>query len=104
MKKNLFKYGMLLIIILFLGLYFIYSNGYYEKLQNDKMILTNNQIEQFEEDLKNGVDITLESYLDNDINYQTKTGGFSLKISNKVENIVDSTIKFIFRSLSNIVE
>ena len=101
---KVFKIFILLIIIGFLGLFFAYSNGYYEKMQGDKMILTNQMIEEFEQDILNGEDIKLESYLKNDKDYSTNTSKASLKISNKIENIVDSGIKFIFRKLGNIVE
>lgn len=101
---KVFKVFVLLIIIGFLGLFFAYSNGYYEKMQGDKMVLTNQMIEEFEEDVLNGENVTIESYLKEEKDYSTNTSKASLKLSNKIENIVDSGIKFIFRKLSNMVE
>ena len=61
-------------------------------------------IEEFENDILEGNDISLENYLTNNKDLSTKTSNFSLKISSKLENIVDNSIKFIFRKLSNMVE
>lgn len=101
---KIFKLFFLLLIIGFLGLYFVYTNGYSDKIIGDKVILTNEQIEEFEQDILNGEDILLESYLKEENNYSTKTSDMSLKLSNKLENIVDSSIKFIFRKIGSVVE
>ncbi len=104
MKKKAFKGGVLLLIVVFLGLYYAYSNGYYEKRQNDKILLTNEKIEQFEQDIKDGKDISLEDYEEEEEDYSTRTSKFSLNLSSKAEHIVDSAIKFIFKKLGNVVE
>ena len=104
MKKKVFKGIILLLIVSFLGLYYAYSNGYYEKRQKDKIMLTNESIEKFEQDLKNGKDISLEDYKVKDEDYSTRTSKFSLNISNKATHIVDSAIKYIFKKLGNALE
>lgn len=101
---KVFKIFIILLIISFLGLFFAYSNGYYEKMQGDKMILTNKMIEEFEKDVLNGENVTIESYLKEEKDYSTNTSKVSLKISSKIENIVDSGIKFVFRRLGNMIE
>ena len=101
---KLFKLFILLLIISFLGLFFVYSNGYHERLLNNKVNLTTENIEKFENDVLNGNNILLESYFDEEKDYSTKTSRASLKISNKIESIVDSGIKFIFKKLSNMIE
>lgn len=94
-----------LIILLILGfLYFSYQNGYYDKYMRDKINLTNQNIEKFELDVKEGRDVTIEDYLDKEKNYSTKTGNMSLKVSNKLEQIISNGIKFIFKKISNVVE
>ena len=103
LKKNI-SYLPLIIIILFIGLYLIYQNGYYEKVTRDKIMLTNEQIEKFEQDIVDGKDVSLEKYVDNSKNYTTKVGNISLKVSNKVENGLNKVIKFIFNKISSVVE
>ena len=94
-----------LIILLILGfLYFSYQNGYYDKYMRDKINLTNQNIEKFELDVKEGRDVTIEDYLDKEKSYSTKTGNMSLKVSNKLEQIISNGIKFIFKKISNVVE
>ena len=102
-KKSL---GFIPIIILFMfvGLYFIYQNGYYDKLTRDKILLTNEQIERFEQDVIDGKDVTLEDYVEEKKDYTTKISKASLKISDKIDNLIDKGIKFIFKKISDVVE
>ena len=102
--KKILKYFPIIFIFLFLGLYFSYQNGYYERMTSDKIKLTNEQIEKFEEDVINGKDVMLKDYINNDKNYSTKTSKLSLNISNKLESVLDKGIKFLFRKLSSMVE
>ncbi len=102
--KKIFKGLLFLLILGFLGLYFAYSNGYHERLQNDKINLTNQMIEKFEKDLQTGKDVSIEDYLEEEKSYATKTGKTTLKIGQKVENIIDLGIKFIFKKIGNMVE
>ncbi|MBQ8472435.1 MAG: hypothetical protein IJ501_02915 [Bacilli bacterium] len=101
---KLFKILFIFLILGFLGLYFAYSNGYYETMQREKVSLTNKQIEEFEEALMNGEEISLDAYKLDNIDYSTNTSKLSLKVSNSFENIVDYGIKFIFRKISNVIE
>lgn len=102
--KKVIKNIPIFIFILLIGLYFSYQNGYYDKYMRDKINLTNQNIEQFEKDIKDGKDITIEDYLQEEKSYATKTSNMSLKVSNKLEKIINQGIKFIFRKISNVVE
>ncbi len=104
MKKKVFKGIIFFLVIGFLGLYFAYNNGYYEKKQQDKITLTNEMIEKFEDDIKEGKDVTIESYFEEEPDYSTKASRFSLEISNKASSFVDSAIKFVFNKLGNVIE
>ena len=73
-------------------------------MQSEKVSLTNKQIEEFEEALMNGEEISLDTYKLDNIDYSTNTSKLSLKVSNSFENIVNSGIKFIFRKISNVIE
>ncbi|MBQ8891694.1 MAG: hypothetical protein IJ068_02385 [Bacilli bacterium] len=102
--KKIISYIPIMIIILFLGLFFSYQNGYYDKYMKDKIDLTNQSIEQFEQDIKDGKDVLLEDYLQKETSYATKTSTASLKVSNKLEKIINNGIKYIFRKISSVVE
>ena len=102
--KKILKQMPLIIIILLGLLYFTYQNGYYDKYMKDKINLTNQNIEKFELDVKEGKDVTIEDYLNEEKTFTTKTGNISLKISNKIENLISKGIKFIFKKISSVVE
>ena len=53
-----------LIILIFLFSYFIEYSGYYEYNLQSKKNLTEEQIKKFEDDVKNGKEIDLNSYLE----------------------------------------
>ena len=101
---KILKIFLILFIISFLALFFVYQNGYYENITREKISLTNQKIEEFEEDIKDKKDISLETYLEKEKNYATKTSKITLNVSNKLENIIDSSIKFIFKKISQAVE
>ncbi len=102
--KKFFKFIPLILIITFLGLYIAYESGYYDKMIRNKIELTNEEIEKFEQDILNGNDVTINKYHQQDKDYSTKMSKMSLKMSNKLENIVDSGIKYLFRKISKMVE
>ena len=102
--KKVSKVFLFLLILGFLALFFAYSNGYYERMQGEKVNLTNQMIEQFEKDIQAGLDVSLESYLQEEKDYSSKTSKTSLNISEKLENTVDSVIKFIFKKIGEMVE
>ncbi len=102
--KKVSKVFLFLLILAFLALFFAYSNGYYERMQGEKVNLTNQMIEQFEKDIQAGLDVSLESYLQEEKDYSSKTSKTSLNISEKLENTVDSVIKFIFKKIGEMVE
>lgn len=102
MKKYL-KGITLLVLVGFMALYFAYSNGYYELRQSEKVSLTNEMIEQFEKDIIDGKDVSLNDYITEE-NYSNKTNNTALKVSEKLESIIDHGIKFIFKKIGNVVE
>lgn len=94
MKANkILKLIIVSIIISFLFAYFIETTGYYEyKLQN-KRILTEKEMEQFELDIKEGKEVDLEDYLSNtNIDYSNKltktTSNISLKLNDYLKEIL----------------
>lgn len=92
------------IILVYFFLFFTYKNGYYERLNQEKTIMTDEMILKYEEDLANGVDVTKNDYTILKADYTNPYTETSLKISKKVENVVDSAIKFLFRKLNEAVD
>ncbi len=103
MSGKFIKRCFFLIIFIFLCSYFIYNNGYYEYHLHNKSDLTKEQILQFERDVKDGRDIDIHSYLeDNTIDYSnqlTKTTSLvNIKLNDYLKNIISESFK-IFEKL-----
>ena len=100
MNKTLKVLGVIL-VIMFLSVYFSrYNNNYYAN-QN---ILTEEAIIKFEQDIKEGKDITVSSYLKEEKNYDNKLSEIGLKISNEIETGFKKGLKFIFKCMEGLVE
>ena len=61
--KKFLKFIAMMVILVFLFSYFLCFSGYYEYNLQKKRDLTDEQIKQFDEDVKNGKEISLEGYL-----------------------------------------
>ena len=101
---KIFKVFMIVILVAFFGTVFLSVSGYYQtELQKD-MILTNEAIEKFEQDVKDGKDIDANDYLaskqKNYDNRVSKTGRYvSEKLNKIVSNGIKKTLKFIIKAI-----
>ena len=101
--KKLFKISLIVVLLIYIGLYFSYKNGYYEKKNQENMLFTEEKIKEYENDLKNGVDVSKKNYLDIKEKYDNGYTRLSLKISNHIERLFDRTIKYIFKKIGNTI-
>lgn len=60
--KKLFRIFILFLFLSFLVIYFAQANGYYETVNNEKKVLTDEKIKEFEEDVASGKKIDVDSY------------------------------------------
>ncbi len=104
-KEKIFKrlgYGILLIFSI---LFFILVMGYYETAEQKRVLLTEQQINEFEKAIAAGDDVLIEDYLKN--NYVDYSNNFSkkmTKISDGIEDTFEKSIKYIFKEISDMVE
>lgn len=87
-KHNPFLTILFILFIVYLSLFIAGESGYYEKQVNEKIILTEENIRKFEDDVKNNREIDLDNYTNN-INkdyscFASKAGD---SFSNFVENL-----------------
>ena len=101
--KKILKIILLVIIIVYIFLYISYKNGYYIKRNEENTILTEEKIKEYENDLKNGVDVSKKNYIVVHENYSNNYSRTFLKVSEKIEKSFDKTIKFIFRRISKTI-
>ncbi len=93
-KNNWFKKIMIVLIIIFLGLYIASVSGYYEAQVSNKVALTDEAIRDFERDVLEGKTVDINTYIQNeDVDYSnkfTKTG----------ENVAQAIIDIITKCFS----
>lgn len=94
MIKKIVKYLLLIVISIFLILYF-FGNNIYQGWITEKKNLTIEQIEKFEKDIENGVEIDLEEYIVKEKNYDNPV----TIINSKISNVIEASFKKIFKYL-----
>ena len=104
-KTKVSKFIIILICFCFVVSYIIYETGYYEyKLQN-RTVLTKEQMKQFEKDVQDGKDVTLNDYLvETEIDYSNKLTDTTVKISNKVTLYFKKGIELVFKQVNKMVQ
>lgn len=104
MKNKVFLVIFLSFFIFYVILLLAQSQGYYKNRNEKSKVLTEEQIKNFEEDIKKGKEIDIKKYvLYEDKDYTNKVTSNIYKISLKLEDAVDSTIKVIFSGASTMV-
>ena len=106
MKDNkIFKFVLLVLIVIFLGLFIANNTGYYSFSLRNRKELTEEQIKKFEEDVKNGVNVDINDYLAfNEVSYQNNLSSLGNNISNIASSIIKNGIYKIFGFFSDLVE
>lgn len=101
-SSGIFRIILLVLFILFAGVYLVGNSGYYDYDVTAKTRLTEEQIKKFEEDIKNGEAIDVDSYLElNEKNYDNKISKTTLDVSKKISTTFDKAITFIFEKLND---
>ena len=99
------KLFFIILFIAFVVAYAIGESGYYEYKLSNKKTLTEEQIEQFEQDVKEGKDIDINEYLvDNTVDYTNSLSRTTYKVSTKLNNVLKKGIETIFKFANKLVE
>ena len=105
MNKKLTKLVLLITVIIFISSYLIASSGYYEYTMQQKTIITNEKIKEFENDVKNNEDIDIKEYLKKEeVDYSNKFTTLVYNISENSNELTRKLIKKIFKKISVLVE
>ena len=103
-ENKIFKHIIFISFITFFALYISQSTGYFEYKNNKKVSLTNEQIKEFEQDVKKGKKIDIKKYIQiNNKSYQNKLSKAGLSISEASEKSVQKFISESFKVLSKLV-
>jgi hypothetical protein len=101
---NLFMVFIEISFLIFIVIYILSVSGYYETKLHEKTVYTSEQIEQFEQDVKEGKEVDINSYVNNETkNYNNnyteagdRLGRFVNGIMTNGFNNVWNTFKFLF--------
>ena len=104
MANKIFKGLLFLLLGIFFVMIITCSNGYYEYELNKKTSLTNEAIEKFEYDLKNGKKIDINDYVKTDTkNYDNKVSRAGNSISRKIDKTMSLGIKYLFKYIEKTI-
>ena len=98
--KRIIRFFCLLLFFIFLCSYFVETGGYYEYHLSYKRKLTEEQMKQFEEDIRNGKDIDINSYLNsNRRDYSNlltrKVSDANIRLNEYLKKIIGNTFKIL---------
>lgn len=104
MKYKIFKWSFMFLLVIFLTLYFSQLTGYYEYQNYQKMVMTEEQIMQFEQDIKDGKEVDIKDYVVNiNRDYDNSLSNLGMNISNIISNTVKNGIIKLFSGISGMV-
>lgn len=88
-KNNWFKKLLIIALIIFMGLYISSISGFYESALSNKVALTDKAIKEFEEDVINGKNVDVTTYITNKkVDYSNKFTESGEKISEAITKIL----------------
>ena len=104
-KKKIVKYVLSGMFIAFIISYVIEKSGYYEYNLQNKTIMTNESMAQFEKDIADGKDVTLEDYVvTTEKDYTSNLTRTTNKVSVKVNKFLKQGIESVFKIVGTFVE
>ena len=102
-KNNIFLRIIGILFVIFMGLFIANMSGYYESKIHDKMIVTEQGIKEFEETIKRGDEIDIDSFLNNSrVDYSSKMSNLGDKLTNSLEGLVDEGAKILTAILKSL--
>ena len=102
---NIMKVLFLVLFLIFLTIYFSQSGGYYEFELHKKTVFTEEKIKQFEKDVADGKDVSIEDYLVNEKkNYSNKASQIGYFFSKNIGNYIKKGIEGTFKMINKMVE
>ena len=101
--KNVVRFLLLVIVILFFSLYFSMASGYFEYNEGKKTTLTEEAIERFDNDVAEGKEISADNYLEKEVNYSNRFSKVGMKLSTYIEKGFNKMMNAFFREIEKTV-
>ena len=97
--KKIIKLSLVLIVVLFFSLYLTrYTNSYYQ----NNSILTEQAIEKYEKDLKEGKKIDPNNYKEREKQYNNNITKLGMKTSSIIEKAFKTSLKYMMKYLNKL--
>ena len=104
-SRKMVKFFCGFVVLIFLFLYFLEFSGYYEYNLQNKKNLTEVQMAQFEQDIKDGKDIDLNSYLEeNTVDYSNSLTRKTSEINIRLNDYLKVFLSNMFNVLGKFVK
>ena len=100
-KSNWFTKILFIFFLVFIVTYIITKSGYYETKLYNKTLLTDNKIKEFENDIKEGKVISLDSYY---IPEKKDYSSFMSKTGKKISNSISNNMVGFFTQFGKILK
>lgn len=102
-KVNIFLKILGCLFVLFMALFIANMSGYYEGKIRKQVSVTEEGIKAFEEAIKNGEDINITSFLNNDrIDYSSNMSNLGDNLTYGLENFVSKGMGFVVNILKSL--
>ena len=89
-KGNWFFRILTIFFIMYLALFISLHTGYYEKMVRDQTLMTEEKIEEFENDVANNIAVDIKDYLPEEKDYSNFFTKSASSLSNTLGNILDN--------------
>ncbi len=102
-KPNWFLRILGVLFVIYMSLTIAINTGYYEAKLSEKTTITEENMKQFEEDVKNGKEVDIKDYVtDNYEDYSNNTSKAGVKVSHVVENFMANGITDLINVLKKL--
>jgi len=102
-KKNYFLIILSLLFIVFAAYMVAYNSGYYEANVSRKSKITEEKLQEFERDVKEGKEIDIKDYVENDfVDYSSSLSKLGNRFSSSIDTFMDSGLSDFFAFLGKL--
>ncbi len=102
-KPNYFFIILSILFIIFVSYIIAYNSGYYELEVSKKARLTEEKLNEFEDDVRNNLDVELKDYISDDyIDYSSAMSKVGNNLSSVVNNFIENGLTDFFNTLGKL--
>ena len=98
--ENTFKIIFIFLFVIFLTMYISVGSNYYEYELHKRVMLTNEDIKRFEDDVKNNKEVDIDNYISSRVDYSNSFSKASTKVSKETKKYIKQGIEGIFNLFS----